>query len=655
MVYNYEGKLLYNSISEKFADNMELDYAYDSASNANYSVIRVFKTKKDGTVQTPKIIYPGFQWADVVAQRGYELMINAGLGWDGEIDGIAVENGVVVHNAIADHHAGSIPLIIDDDGTLSTVPANYTGEQAVAAGAVYATCGFCPIIENYENVASFPTVANTSHFTQNAQRQIIGQFGNGDYAIVTCAGRNGDNSDGWTLAEAQVVCKRLGLKFAYNLDGGTSTATYIKKHPVYDFMRGTSRVVPSFIVFGGTDDTNEFDPAVLLNTDVINHLESTVTNKPLSGNMGRVLDNKIGAIIGGTVPKGDTTSNLLPNPSSSNEKWQYYLTDEHKYAVSDGTAWIRFSTGSSVEENVIETVKVNGTALVPDSNKAVNITVPTVTTATAIADGDTGFVTGDQVYDYIDANSSSWGENNVIETVKVNGSALTPDANKAVDITIPTVTTATGVVNGDNGFVTGDQVYDYIDTHSSGWGGGDVNVIESISVNNITINPDANKNVNIPAPVTDVKVSTDAGQTWTSVMSGTEARISLGAGGTASGEMNVLESVSVNGVAQTISNKNVNISVPTVASAITNNDTGYATGDMVYDYITAHSSEWGGGDDNVIESISVNGSAQTITNKNVNITVPVVAQAVADNDNGYVTGDMMYDILGDLETFLSNY
>jgi hypothetical protein len=31
------------------------------------------------------------------------------------------------------------------------------------------------------------------------------------------------------------------------------------------------------------------------------------------------------------------------------------------------------------------------------------------------------------------------GEENVIEIVKVNGTALTPDANKAVDITVPDV------------------------------------------------------------------------------------------------------------------------------------------------------------------------------------------------------------------------
>ena len=36
------------------------------------------------------------------------------------------------------------------------------------------------------------------------------------------------------------------------------------------------------------------------------------------------------------------------------------------------------------------------------------------------------------------ATKAEAGEDNVIETVKVNGSALTPDANKAVNVTVPT-------------------------------------------------------------------------------------------------------------------------------------------------------------------------------------------------------------------------
>ena len=263
MFYDAHGNLLFDSKAADFANNMELDYAYDSSTGANYSVIRVFKTKRDGTKQYPFVRSPGFMKASTLAdEEGWCLVINAGLGWDGNVDGVLIQNGVVINGNVADHHAGSIPLTIDANGDLGTASASSTGASIVASnttqngvitsGIVSATCGFCPIIENFEPVSSFPTVSNVTHFTDNAQRQIIGQFGNGDYAIVSCAGRNTNNSDGWTLAEAQTICVKLGLKFAYNLDGGTSVATFIGKKPVWDYMLGNARTVPSFIVFNGT-------------------------------------------------------------------------------------------------------------------------------------------------------------------------------------------------------------------------------------------------------------------------------------------------------------------------------------------------------------------------------------------------------------------
>lgn len=45
----------------------------------------------------------------------------------------------------------------------------------------------------------------------------------------------------------------------------------------------------------------------------------------------------------------------------------------------------------------------------------------------------------------------SGAQENVIETIKVNNSALTPDANKAVNITVPT---KVGQLNNDSGFIT---------------------------------------------------------------------------------------------------------------------------------------------------------------------------------------------------------
>ena len=262
MTYDIHGAI----VQDSFAENMTMTNFYDSTTNANYVVIRVFRTKRDGTKQYPFLRYPTTSSgsatvplrttaASLAETEGWDLVITAGLGVSASqpIDGVAVENGVVINDDAATYHAGAIPLTIDANGNLATASASATASSLVSAGAVSATCGFCAIVTNYAAVSSFPTVQNVDHFTQNAQRQIIGQFGNGDYAILSCAGRSEDNSDGWTLAEAQTVCIRHGLKFAYCLDGGKSVATYLRRHGVYDFMAGTTRVVPSFIVFNGTD------------------------------------------------------------------------------------------------------------------------------------------------------------------------------------------------------------------------------------------------------------------------------------------------------------------------------------------------------------------------------------------------------------------
>lgn len=54
----------------------------------------------------------------------------------------------------------------------------------------------------------------------------------------------------------------------------------------------------------------------------------------------------------------------------------------------------------------------------------------------------------------ISIQGSGGGEANVIETVKVNGTALVPDANKAVNVTVPTQTSQ--LIN-DSGFLTSHQ------------------------------------------------------------------------------------------------------------------------------------------------------------------------------------------------------
>ena len=91
-----------------------------------------------------------------------------------------------------------------------------------------------------------------------------------------------------------------------------------------------------------------------------------------------------------------------------------FSADKVRFSTGIGAIWFGDSTLQSIlagagqgEVNTIQTIKVNGAALTPDGDRAVDITIP------------------------------SAGDANVIESITVNGTALVPDANKAVAITIP--------------------------------------------------------------------------------------------------------------------------------------------------------------------------------------------------------------------------
>ena len=116
---------------------------------------------------------------------------------------------------------------------------------------------------------------------------------------------------------------------------------------------------------------------------------------------------------------------------------------EADFTSTEKTKLAGIAEGAQV--NVIESVKVNGTAQTV-TNKAVDITVPTKLTDLT---NDGNFVT-DTNYVHTDNNYTTdektklngiqaGAQVNTIESVKVNGTALTPDANKAVNITVPEV------------------------------------------------------------------------------------------------------------------------------------------------------------------------------------------------------------------------
>lgn len=107
------------------------------------------------------------------------------------------------------------------------------------------------------------------------------------------------------------------------------------------------------------------------------------------------------------------------------------------------------------------------------------------------------------------------------------------------------------------------------------------------------------------------------------------------------GEPNVIETVKQNGVALPVTNKAVDVTVPTKTSDLTND------GDGTSNFATEAYVDTNGGK---IDTIKVNGTAQTITNKAVDITVPT---AVSDltNDSGFQTSS---DVSTAISTALAN-
>ena len=104
------------------------------------------------------------------------------------------------------------------------------------------------------------------------------------------------------------------------------------------------------------------------------------------------------------------------------------------------------------EPNVIETVKVDGTALVPDAQKAVNIDLSGKADTSDIPTDLSDLTnTGADPYatqGYVDQNGGK------IDVIKVNGTAQTI-TNKEVDLTVPTKVSD---ITNDSNFQTDTQV-----------------------------------------------------------------------------------------------------------------------------------------------------------------------------------------------------
>lgn len=271
------------------------------------------------------------------------------------------------------------------------------------------------------------------------------------------------------------------------------------------------------------------------------------------------------------------------------------------YTTTEKTKLGGIAEGANV--NVIESVKVNGVA-VAVADKAVDVTVPTKVSdltqdvaylkAADIADKvdkvkGKGLSTNDftdelktkyeKAVTDVNALNTAGAEANVIESVTVNGVAVAPDTNKNVAITIPTK--VSGFTN-DAGYLVANDITDKVDKVEG----------KGLSTNDYT----------------------------------TTEKTKL-AGVAEGAQVNVIEKVSVNGTELTVTEKGVNVDLSAYAKTV-DVASGYVAkeagkGLSTNDYTTAEKTKLEGVDEgaqvNVIEKVSVDGTALTVTGKAVNV------------------------------------
>lgn len=227
--------------------------------DTKYTFMRIHQTLLDGRKQVPFVyvangLSRGTKSAiDIAKEKNFEICINAGLFNPKfntyEPEGVIIENSKVVQNRAAKFYPDSKPLTIDLNGLLGYVEPDIDANDLVSNGIVSAVCGFMPIIIDHKPISKSKWT-KVPHYAGFHQRQIIGQFENGDYAIITAEGRGYADSTGWTISQAQDICIKHGLKFAYNLDGGTSTETVVGGKLLNSaYQRHELRFAPTFIVF----------------------------------------------------------------------------------------------------------------------------------------------------------------------------------------------------------------------------------------------------------------------------------------------------------------------------------------------------------------------------------------------------------------------
>ena len=184
--------------------------------------------------------------SDIAAANNAVLAIN-GDYYGVQEKGYVIRNGVLYREAAADNDV----LCIYGDGSMKVVdPSSVTAQELLDQG-VWQAFSFGPgLLEDGDIPISLDTEVGRAKASN--PRTAIGIIDDLHYVFVVSDGRS-DESEGLSLYELAVFMQELGVKTAYNLDGGGSSTMYfngnVVNNPTSGF-RDDERKVSDIIYIG---------------------------------------------------------------------------------------------------------------------------------------------------------------------------------------------------------------------------------------------------------------------------------------------------------------------------------------------------------------------------------------------------------------------
>ena len=186
--------------------------------------------------------------SDMAAKNNAILAIN-GDYYGARQSGYVIRNGKIYRDTSGNRDA----LVIQKNGEFKFVSESETNASELLQDGALQAFSFGPVLLNNGEISVGENDEVGMAMASNP-RTAIGYLGNNHYVFVVSDGRTSESA-GLSLYELASFMKELGVKDAYNLDGGGSSTMVFKgeiiNNPTTSGRSGEERAVSDIVYIGG--------------------------------------------------------------------------------------------------------------------------------------------------------------------------------------------------------------------------------------------------------------------------------------------------------------------------------------------------------------------------------------------------------------------